>query len=145
MNTSYRLTVMSTRHRRLASCECAKSGRARFARLGGHLLSQQVGALRFVYYAFWGNCFVTLCAEPLAPDGAPVELPATVRARLIRAFQRWMALTHPGWREGPDAAGILDWDLRTPAYAHRHWGYRQQFFRSGDPDRTVDQATTTGG
>lgn len=145
MNTSSGLTVMSTRHRRLASCENAKSGRVRFARLGGQLLSQQVGALRFVYYAFWGNCFVTLCAETLAPNGVFLELPVILRARLIRAFQRWMALTHPGWRDGPDAAGILDWDLRTTAYAHRHWEYKQKFFSSGDPDGTADHATTTGG
>jgi hypothetical protein len=87
------------------------------------LLAHQVGGLRFVYYAFWGQCFVTLCAEPLATGGSMTRISAALRTRLIRAFQHWMALTHPEWRDGPDAGGVLDWDLRTNAHRHRHWGY----------------------
>jgi hypothetical protein len=95
-------------------------------------MAQQVGALRFVYYAFWDNCFVTLCAQPLTAAGSLVKISAPVRATLIRRFQGWMALTHPEWLDGPDAGGVLDWDLRTNVHTHRHWGYGLHLVKSTD-------------
>jgi hypothetical protein len=95
-------------------------------------MARQVGALRFVYYAFWDNCSVTLCAEPLVTGGPPGKISASQRAMLIRSFERWMAFSHPEWRDGPDAGGVLDWDLRTDVHTHRHWGYALHLVKSTD-------------
>lgn len=103
-------------------------GRRRLVRVRARLLEHPVASLRIVYYAFEGHRFVTLCAIPIHAQSGLIELPARLTYGLLRLFERWMALTHPQWAHGPDAAGVLDWNLRLDTFAHRHSSYRQQLF-----------------
>jgi hypothetical protein len=103
-------------------------GRQRLVRVRARLLEHRVASIRIVYYASGGHRFVTLCATPIDAQNALIELPACLTDGLLRLFERWMALTHPQWADGPDAAGVLDWNLRVDTFAHRHSSYRQQLF-----------------
>lgn len=118
------LPPMRTREPRAQGPEVL--GRQRLVRLRARLLEHQVESLRVVYYAFWGHRFVTLCATPIDAR-ASIELPARLTNGLRRLFERWMTLTHPKWADGPDAAGVLDWNLRGGTVVHRHTSYQQQF------------------
>jgi hypothetical protein len=106
-----------------------RAHRTPFMRLRRALLAHQIASLQFVYYAFAGLRFVTLCATPIDASGGRIELPERMRTRLLRAFLRWMSLRQPDWTDGPDAAGLLRWELRRNGFAHRHYGHTQQFFR----------------
>jgi hypothetical protein len=126
--------AMSDPKRGVAAASSADVSKPPWSRMRRRLMARQIGALRFVYYAFWDHCFVTLCAEPLATGGALGTISRPLRERLMRSFERWMALTHPEWRDGPDAAGVLDWNLRTDAHTHHHWGYALHPVHSIDTD-----------
>lgn len=100
--------------------------RVRFACLRHVLLAHGVAHLRMVYFASADECIVTLVGTPVEGRIAPLDLPEGLRARLLKLFRAWMHTAHPDWTHGPDAGGVLDWDVRESTFAHRHSGYRVQ-------------------
>jgi hypothetical protein len=132
MNTISRAAIALDRKGCVAAGIDRTISKSPWTRLRTRLMARQIGALRFVYYAFWDHCFVTLCAEPLVTGRSLGTISEFQRALLIRSFKRWMACSHPEWRDGPDAGGVLDWDLRTNVHRHRHWGYRLHLVKSAD-------------
>ena len=106
----------------------------RFRRLRRSLLVHQVASVRFVYCSFAETRLVTLCATSRLPNGAVPALSPSMTSALLRAFVRWMAFTYPGWADGSDTVGSLDWNVRSTEFVHRHSGYRLKHFsttRSG--------------
>ena len=133
---------MKTHQDELGQTNVVTRGRAGrgFAGLRAPLALRQIASIRFVYYAFWDTCHVTLCATSVVPDGGHVELAPRLRRRLLRAFLRWMSLVYPEWTDGPDAGGVFDWDLTCDAFTHRHSGFRQQLVRSTIGGEVPDSA-----
>jgi len=62
MNTRSRAAPAFEPNRDVALPIGATVRKPRWSHLRRRLRARQVGALRFVYYAFWDHCFVTLCA-----------------------------------------------------------------------------------
>jgi hypothetical protein len=103
-------------------------GRERFARMRQRLFMADVTHLRLVYFAGAEELLVTLLATPNAWRTTPLELDDRVKSCVLRLFHAWMSIAQPDWSDGPESAGVLDWDLRANTFTHRHSGYRLQPF-----------------
>ena len=102
--------------------------RERFARLRERLLAGEVTCLRVVYFASAHEVYVTLSATPKASRTEPLDPDERLRALLLRLFLAWMSIAEPDWNDGPDAGGLIDWDLRANTFTHKHSGHRLQPF-----------------
>ena len=107
----------------------APTPRMLFQRHRRALRARRIVRLQFVYCAFSGVRFVTLCAVPSDLGRSALEISEHLRQRLLRAFLHWMSSSQPHWTDGPDAGGVFAWDLEDDVFTHRHCGYTQQFFR----------------
>lgn len=83
----------------------------------------------FVYCVFDGCPRVSLSVAPARPATTRIALSGSAIRALKRLFRRWTSARDPAWRDGPDSAGVLSWDLMTDRWTHDHFGYRHQFVR----------------
>jgi hypothetical protein len=85
-----------------------------------------VGHLRLVYFTSADEILLTLSATPTTPKR--LELDESLKNRLMRLFCAWMRRAQPGWNNGLEAGGLIEWDLGTNRFTHKHSGYRLQPF-----------------
>ena len=104
--------------------------RKRFARLRERLVKADISHLRVVYFASAQEVLATLSASSKTARTCPIDLDTGMRGRLRKLFFAWLSISQPGWNDGPDAGGVLDWDLRANAFTHKHIGYRLETFRT---------------
>src|ERR1700738_828020 len=100
----------------------------RVPRVRNALRARGVMHLRIVYCVFEGSPVASLSVTAEEP-GARIALPHSLTTTIKLLFRRGMSDPHPPWRDGAGSAGVLCWDLLADAWAHQHFGYRQQFVR----------------
>jgi hypothetical protein len=100
----------------------------RLPRLRKTLRARNVARLQIIYCVWEGQPFATLSVIPQKRQSDRIVLSRSLTKTIKLFFGRRMANTCPSWREGPDVAGILTWDLKADAWSHQHFGYQQRFF-----------------
>jgi hypothetical protein len=123
----------------------ARRGGVRRSSIRRTLRMRGICKVLFVYCVLDGCPRVSLSVAPAQPTTTRIVLSGSAIRVLKRLFRRWTSARDPAWRDGPDSAGVLSWDLMTDRWTHDHFGYRHQFVREryqsrGDNGMEKDRA-----